>query len=465
MDDRLRISEDMGICEESDVTPDRMAVNSLLSIDEVHEYDVLQKANIVDNEEQGAPKDWYQKSIPIRKGIPLQLVTDHPTNQALHRQIISQLPQIRLSPQPSPTAKAAEASLKSQMLKKARAAVLIPHLPLQTAFPSMDSDSMPHSTTNRLKPFRKLTDPRYLRTRQTEPFKTDKNKTVSRVVFDGGQLVPPPPPTEKQKHLPSLPAHLVELAKSLFQKADKSKLSVSLADKECDPDIKAKQGDANHPWAGFRQPLKDKGQQDSTKALEESSNKQAKTETGKTFFMNSSSNHLHNGRYDFILQKQAQAMYAARYALSDPINPRGRIQSLVTDNSFSSNSAPFIVRTETSMDCSDTRRLNSDETRRMKQLGVKRTLKLPEKSIIGSNLIKVGLSPPSFCKSKTRVHNFTRGNGFTDTSGHKYKTDMFSLLVHNRSISLTQTGTSGIKPFALADTPELLRLNGITLYR
>src|SRR3990167_911400 len=321
----------------------------------------------------------------------------------------------------------------------------------------------PASSSTRTKQTKKLSDPRYLKLRRFAPLQkhpqqqTNNNNGLATVVFDGGQLVPPPFPVEKQKPLPSLPPHLAELAKSLFEKSERSIHSkdaqgVAGGSKELSVYSKhnIKQLEASDPWPEIRKISRDKVIVPETSGT----SLKHKDQGTRTFFGIGSGAGTSNQQTTQHTQKVQTTGYHEKalkrmhhfpdlvHNLNESFDPRKRIGTLSDELSFSSNPTIAKLKTEPSMDASEARLLTNSETKRLKFLGVRGALDVPNKSVLGSNLMRIGLASPSFSKPRSRIYNFHQDPRVADPSGsiEKFKSQIFSFQYHSRSLSTTPTG-------------------------
>ena len=451
------------IVSEVEDSPDRMAVNSLLSIDDVHEFNMGGKTIPQNNQEPETPKDWHQKSLPQRKIPQIRLFPEQPTAITVPHAVAPQLPQIRQINQ-APTQQAQVAVKMNQSLThvKARGRPTIspvPELPLSTpTFLLHDSSSQPSTSTSRPKPLRKLTDPRYLKIKRTQPLAHKlTGQSLAKVVFDGGQLVPPPMPMERPRPLPLLPPHLVELAKSLFEKSETSldTRQTGHFERSAEPFLRKPSADVSDNGAGMRKLSREP-------PAERISNPGGPLKKLSSIHLSGYPGPQPTLGMDAASKRTQRAAFFGQAPL-DGYDPRRRLPSLPHETSFTSNSGVKLVKTEASMvEGSETRTPAEQESRQPRYFGIKGALKVQDSPLLGSTLIKFGLSPPGFVKSKTRIHNFTKHSGFTDSSGDKFKSQIFSVFVHNRSLSTTPIADG---PKQSGPARSQLRLNGITLFR
>lgn len=487
-------SQDGPIYQHSEDSPGRLAVDSLLSIDDSHEYNEVPKPETPRNKEPDTPKDWHQKGPLQRRLVEvkpnLQNLLLHPPLLPLIAQPMTPVSPAGRQNQNQTTPKPQKPVSPSRTTNPPQPHQLVhprvPSLPL--ASPSFTLDHMhqpPASSSTRTKQTKKLSDPRYLKLRRFAPLQkhpqqqTNNNNGLATVVFDGGQLVPPPFPVEKQKPLPSLPPHLAELAKSLFEKSERSIHSkdaqgVAGGSKELSVYSKhnIKQLEASDPWPEIRKISRDKVIVPETSGT----SLKHKDQGTRTFFGIGSGAGTSNQQTTQHTQKVQTTGYHEKalkrmhhfpdlvHNLNESFDPRKRIGTLSDELSFSSNPTIAKLKTEPSMDASEARLLTNSETKRLKFLGVRGALDVPNKSVLGSNLMRIGLASPSFSKPRSRIYNFHQDPRVADPSGsiEKFKSQIFSFQYHSRSLSTTPTG-AGSKQQGLGKSQ--LRLNGITLYR
>lgn len=388
-------------------SPDRMAVNSLLSIDDVHEFNMPSTMEPTNKEPQ-TPKDWHQRSLPVRKP-PQTLLSELPNSITVPQVSPPQLPQIRqqvpIQHQQVPTIVKMNQSLTHVKPKVRPKIAAVPELPLSTpAFLLHDSNSQPSTSTSRPKPLRKLTDPRYLNIKRTHALAQKvAGQSLAKVVFDGGQLVPPPAPIERPRALPLLPPHLAELAKSLF---DKSETIMDLRqtgnlERSAEPFIRKPSADASEPEKTFRKVSRDAPVDRLSKG------------TGPLKILSS----IHLSNYPIpqptfgseTANKRTQPAAFFGQSTIDSYDARKRLPSLPHEASFTSNSGVKLTKTEpnTGIDPSDLQTSSGNESRQPRYIGIKGTLKVQDSPLLGlsdwiKNLPPVGMA---------------QGIGFTNSSG------------------------------------------------
>src|SRR3990167_1481180 len=163
-------SQDGPIYQHSEDSPGRLAVDSLLSIDDSHEYNEVPKPETPRNKEPDTPKDWHQKGPLQRRLVEvkpnLQNLLLHPPLLPLIAQPMTPVSpagrqnQNQTTPKPQKPVSPSRTTTPPQPHQLVHPRV--PSLPL--ASPSFTLDHMhqpPASSSTRTKQTKKLSDPRY----------------------------------------------------------------------------------------------------------------------------------------------------------------------------------------------------------------------------------------------------------------------------------------------------------------